>query len=106
MKLQAELLGLNRSGLYYQPVPPSPEGVALKHRIDELYTAHPFYGSRKIGAVLGANRKAIQRHMREMGIAGICPGRNLSKTAWNTESFPISCAKCRRRGPITSGALI
>lgn len=38
---QAALLGLNRPGLYYQPVPPSAEEVALKHRIDEMYTAHP-----------------------------------------------------------------
>jgi putative transposase len=38
---QAALLGLSRSSLYYQPVPPSPEEVALKHRIDEIYTAHP-----------------------------------------------------------------
>lgn len=87
-KLQAELLSLNRSGLYYQPVPPSPEEVALKHRIDELYTAHPFYGSRKIAALLEVNRKAIQRHMREMGIAGICPGRNLSKNSLEHRVFP------------------
>jgi len=41
---QAELLSLNRSGLYYQPVLPSAEEVALKHRIDEVYTEHPYYG--------------------------------------------------------------
>lgn len=88
LKTQTELLGLNRSGLYYQPVPPSPEEITLKHRIDELYTAHPFYGSRKIAALLGRNRKAIQRHMREMGIAGICPGRNLSKNRADHQVFP------------------
>ena len=88
VKLQAELLSLNRSGLYYQPVPPSPEEVALKHRIDALYTAHPFYGSRKIAALLGVNRKAIQHHMREMGMAGICPGRNLSKNSLEHRVFP------------------
>ena len=81
---QAELLRLSRASLYYQPVPPSPEEVAIKHRIDELYTAHPFYGSRKITALLREERgpitrKTVQRHMREMGIAGICPGPNLSK---------------------------
>ena len=80
---QADLLSLNRTGLYYQPVAPSPEEVALKHRIDEIYTLHPFYGSRKIVVVLrpdfNVNRKAVQRHMREMGIAGIAPGPNLSK---------------------------
>jgi putative transposase len=88
LKSQAELLSLNRSGLYYQRVPPSPEEVTLKHRIDELYTAHPFYGSRKIAALLHCIRKAIQRHMREMGIAGIGPGRNLSKNSAEHRVFP------------------
>src|SRR5699024_6957357 len=45
---QAELLGINRSSLYYKPVQPSPEEVAIKHRIDEIYTKYPFYGSRRI----------------------------------------------------------
>ena len=42
LTLQAELLSLNRSGLYYQPVPPSPEELWIKRRIDEIYTACPF----------------------------------------------------------------
>lgn len=49
---QAELLSLNRSGLYYKPVAPSAEEVALKHQIDEVYTEHPYYGYRKITAQL------------------------------------------------------
>ncbi len=52
IKSQAELLGLNRSGLYYRPLAPSPEEIALKHRIDELYTQRPYYGSRRITASL------------------------------------------------------
>jgi putative transposase len=80
---QADLLSLNRTSLYYQPVPPSAAEVALKHRIDEIYTRYPFYGSRKLVVVLrpefNVNRKAVQRHMREMGIAGIVPRPNLSK---------------------------
>jgi HTH-like domain len=84
VRIQVELLSVNRSGVYYQPQPPSAAEVQLKHRIDEIYTKWPFYGSRKITAQLQlegveVNRKAIQRHMREMGIAGICPGPNLSK---------------------------
>lgn len=80
---QADLLGISRRSLYYQPVPPPPEEVAITHRIDELYTAHPFYGSRKLTVRLlpefGAiNRKRVQRSMREMGIAGVAPGPNLS----------------------------
>jgi putative transposase len=92
LKTQAELLSLNRTSLYYRPVPPSPEEVMIKHRIDELYTAHPFYGSRRITAILqrdmSINRKAVQRHMREMGIAGICPGPNLSKRRMDHQVYP------------------
>jgi putative transposase len=84
LTVQAALLGLSRSSLYYQARPPSLQEVALKHRIDELYTAHPYYGSRRIAAVLRqegqvVNRKAVQRHMREMGIAGVAPGPHTSR---------------------------
>jgi len=93
IKAQAELLGLNRSGLYYHPAPPSPEELALKRRIDEVYTAYPFYGSRRITAHLRreglqVNRKAVQRHMQEMGIAGIAPGPNLSRRNMQHQVFP------------------
>jgi putative transposase len=69
-------------------VPPSQAELALKRRIDELYTAYPFYGSRKIAVVLGLKRKLIQRHMREMGIAGIVPGPNTCKQAAEHRVFP------------------
>jgi putative transposase len=80
---QADLLSLSRSSLYYHPIPPSPAEVALKHHIDRIYTDAPFYGSRRITAVLHregvvVNRKAVQRHMQEMGLAGVAPGPHLS----------------------------
>jgi putative transposase len=84
---------MSRRSLYYQAVPPLPEEVAIKHRIDELYTAHPFYGSRKLTVLLSEdfgpiNRKRVQRYMREMGIAGITPGPNLSKRALEHRVYP------------------
>ena len=90
---QAELLGGIRSSLYYQPVKPSLEEVAIKHRIDELYTEYPFYGSRRIAAAMRRegtliNRKAVQRHMREMGIAAIYPGPNTSKRRLEHQVYP------------------
>lgn len=92
LKTQCDLLSLNRTGLYYQALPPSAEELYIKRRIDELYTAHPFYGSRKITVLLqpelAINRKAVQRHMREMGFAGICPGPNTSKQAAEHRVFP------------------
>ena len=91
--MQANLLGICRSSLYYRPRQPSAEEVGLKHRIDALYTQHPFYGSRRITAQLRRegrviNRKAVQRHMREMGIAGVYPGPNLSRRAQGEQVFP------------------
>ncbi len=93
LSIQAELLGISRSSLYYRPVPPSAAEVALKHRIDEIYTAHPFYGSRRITAQLRGeqivvNRKAVQRHMREMGIEAIGPKPRLSNAANEHRVFP------------------
>lgn len=82
---QAELLTLSRRSLYYQAHQPSADEVRLKHAIDRIYTAQPSYGSRRIAVVLErdhglvVNRKAVQRHMREMGIVGVSPGPNLSR---------------------------
>jgi putative transposase len=80
---QCALLSLNRTSLYYQPKPPSPDEVAIKHRIDAIYTERPFYGSRKITQALRpefiVNRKAVQRPMREMGLVALVPGPHLSK---------------------------
>jgi putative transposase len=90
--VQTEMLGLNRTSLYYRPMPPSEKEVATKHRIDEIYTQYPFYGSRRITVVLRremvVNRKTVQRYMREMGIAGICPGPNLSKRNLEHQIYP------------------
>jgi hypothetical protein len=60
-------------------VPPSPEEVASKHRIDQLYTHYPFYGSRRTTVRLNRkgmiiNRKAVQRqgdgHHRDLPRTG------------------------------------
>ena len=93
MRTQAELLTLNRSGLYYQPVPPREQEVVCKHRIDEIYTAHCYYGYRRIAAQLhreglAINPKTVARYMQEMGLAAVYPGPNLSKRARQAAIFP------------------
>lgn len=84
LSTQAELLGLSRSSLYYEPRGPSEKEIRLKHRIDAIYTQYPFYGARRIqqqlqreGEVVGEN--TIAKYMREMAISAIYPGPNLSK---------------------------
>src|SRR2546423_427920 len=91
--MQAQLLSVSRSSLYYQPIPPSPREVALKHRIDGIYTERPFYGSRKITEQLRRedwviSRKTIQSYMQEMGIKAIYPGPNLSKRNQGQAIYP------------------
>jgi putative transposase len=93
LRIQADLLGVSRASLYYQPRPPSAGEVQLKHRIDEIYTQLPYYGSRKIAAQLhregmGINRKTVARYMQEMGIAAIYPGPNLSKRNQKEGVYP------------------
>jgi putative transposase len=95
---QADLLSLNRTSLYYQAVEISTETVALRHRIDEVYTAHPCYGVRRITVHLQregwvVNHKAVARHMRELGLAGICPGPTLSKRTLAHAVYPYLLRK-------------
>jgi putative transposase len=78
VRRQCELLGLSRSGLYYEPSPTSAEELALMRSIDEMHLSYPFYGSRKIAQQLRAdgcpvNRKRIQRLMRVMGLEALVP---------------------------------
>jgi len=92
LKVQAELLGISYSSLFYKPTPPAPRELAIKHRIDELYTAHPYYGSRKIAVILhpelGVSRPTIQAYMREMGIFAIVPGPHTSQPAPEHQIYP------------------
>jgi putative transposase len=112
LSLQADLLSLSRSSWYYQPRPPRAEEVRLTHRIDELYTPCPFYGSRKIAAQvqregMGINRKTVGRYMSEMGIAAIYPGPHLSQRTHKEAVYPYSTRVISRaRPPIIFGALI
>ena len=62
-------------------------------RIDELFTAWPFLGSRRLRAMLRAeglpiNRKRVQRLMRRMGIAALGPKPNTSKPAPGHKIYP------------------
>ena len=101
---QADLLSLNRTGLYGVPAAPSVQELALKRRIDEIYTKWPFYGVRRITAQLHAeeirvNHKAVARHMREMGLVGIAPGPNLSRRAHAAAIYPYLLRDMRAAHP-------
>jgi putative transposase len=65
------LPGLSRSSYYSQPRAESGETLALPRRLDELYMERPFFGSRRTAAMLGVNRKPMQRLMRLAGIEAL-----------------------------------
>ena len=91
---QASLLGLNRSGLYYRPVPPSADDLSIKLHIDKIYTSHPEYGYRRICWWLNnkehihINHKAVMKHMREMGIQAIYPRQDTSRPSPGNPVYP------------------
>ena len=92
LKVQADLLGMSYSSLFYEPVPPCARELAIKRRIDKIYTDCPFYGSRKIAFLLrpefGVSRPTVQAYMREMGISAVVPGPNTSKSAPQHQIYP------------------
>ncbi len=91
---QAEMLGLSRSNLYYQPRPATEKTVVVMNKIDEVYTAYPFYGSRRIAKEVGLqlgisiNRKRVQGLMQKMGIQAIYPRPNLSQSNPAHQIYP------------------
>jgi len=69
---QCEILGVHRSGLYYQPVAESTENLAIMRLLDEQYYKTPFYGIRKLTEWLqnmdyAVNHKRVRRLMKLMG---------------------------------------
>ena len=75
-KRQCELLSLNRSRLYYQPRPESPDNLRFMRMIDEQFLKTPYYGSRQMMRHLAREGHNIGRHrvrrlMRLMGIEAI-----------------------------------
>ena len=90
---QCQLLGLNRSTVYYQPIGASDEDLQLMRRIDEMHLKRPFYGSRRIRDWLqdegfAVNRKRVQRLMRQMGITALYPKANTSRPGKGHKIYP------------------
>jgi putative transposase len=77
------LLKVARSTLYYRSLPVSVDDLRLMRWLDEQFLKTPFYGSRRMVAVmrrdgLVVNRKRVKRLMRVMGIEAIYQKPNTS----------------------------
>jgi putative transposase len=104
VRRQCELLGLNRSSLYYAPVGVTAEDLRLMRLVDEQYTACPFYGSRRMTAWLigqgeAVNRKRVQRLMRLMGLEAIYPKPRLSVAGRGHRIYPYLLREVRIERP-------
>jgi len=94
---QTELLGVNRSSLYYQPII-NEELIELDkihmNAVDEIYTRYPFYGTRRIklelwdGYGIEIDRLRITHLMQSLGIEAIYPKPNFSKPASHHKKYP------------------
>lgn len=94
VRQQCALLGINRSSLYYEPQPLSAEMLALLKLVDEVYTAYPFYGKRRMSAhlkreqdvVVGLDR--LRTVYNILGLEAIYPKPKLSKANKEHKIYP------------------
>ena len=92
---QCVLTGVSRATVYAQQKhrPVDESDLLLSALIDEEYTKHPFYGSRRMVVFLKAaghnvNRKRVQRLMRHMGLSGMAPGTDTSRSHPDNHVYP------------------
>jgi len=93
VRRQCELLGANRSSLYYEPLGESQENLLLMRLMDEQYTRTPFYGSRRMTEWLinqghAVNRKRVSRLMEMLGIEAVYPKPKLSRPGEDHKIYP------------------
>ena len=92
---QCKLAGVSRASVHRKKQVCQSSALDLKMcaLIDEEYTQHPFYGSRRMVVHLArhgyrVNRKRVQRLMRKMGLAGMAPGPDTSKAHPEHKVYP------------------
>ena len=94
IKRQCELLGINRTTLYYKSTPPNPKELFIKQVMDYIYTWKPHLGYRRITEELHQvyglkiNPKTTLSYMRDMGLCAIYPKPNLSKRDKENKVYP------------------
>jgi putative transposase len=98
------LVGISRSGYYYEPVAESAENLALMRRLDEWHLADPVYGSRRLRVLLqregrAINRKRVVRLLQVMGVEALYPKRSLSRPAAGHQIDPYLLKGLESSGP-------
>ena len=105
---QADLLGISRGSLYYEPRPTNEDELKLMRRIDALHMEYPFAGSRMMKGLLRqegftAGRLHVATCMKRMGIQALYRKPNTSRPAPGHKVFPYLLRKLAGHGPIRFG---
>jgi putative transposase len=95
VKRQAELLGISRGSVYYQPTPIPEAELALMRRIDRLHLEQPYAGSRMLRDLLRlqgveVGRRHVATLMRRMGIQALYRKPNTSRKHPAHPVFPYA----------------
>jgi putative transposase len=98
VKRQAELLGISRGSVYYQPVPIPEAELVLMRRIDRLHLEHPYAGSRMLRDLLRlqgveVGRRHVATLMRRMGIQALYRKPDTSRKHPAHPVFPYALRK-------------
>ena len=92
LKRKCELFNINRSGLYYKKQPVCAYNELVRE-IQDIYLNQPFFGYRKVHAVLSRsgriiNKKKVQRLMQVNNLRAIMPKRHLSSRNKAHKTYP------------------
>ena len=90
---QCELIELNRAAYYYRPKELDETDYKIMRKIDEIFTEHPYYGTRRMARVLepegfNTGRKKVRKYYQLMGIEAVYPKMNLSRRNQAHKVYP------------------
>ena len=93
IKRQCDLLNLRRSTYYAKPKKLESEALKIINRMDEIFTEHPYYGTRRMMHVLRSEghligRKKVRSYYQILGLEAIYPKLNLSKRNQSHKVYP------------------
>lgn len=93
VRRQCELLELSRTKLYYKPKPLSEAKLAVINKVDEIYTEHPYFGSRRMVEELKDSdiyigRQQVASYYKILGLEAVYPKVNLSKRNHEHKVYP------------------
>ena len=105
IRKQCDLLGVNRSRVYYKAASIHERDLDMMNFIDVEFTVHPFTGVERMVEVIRrdkgvtVNHKRIRRLMRQMGLMAIYPKPRTTQSIIEHATYPCLIRKLDIRQP-------